>query len=85
MKPSSSLLDETVREAWGLQCPKCRSDEHIEIQLKCWAVLTADGTDPDAASSSEHYHYWDKQSPCRCDVCNHHATVEDFSTDEEHG
>jgi hypothetical protein len=83
MTTTPTSLPTTVREAWELACPNCGSDEHIEIEITCTALLTADGTDTSAAS--EGGHYWEKQSPCRCDACNHEATVADFSTDEEHG
>ena len=78
-----TLLDETVRAAWGLECPRCKSDQHIEIELRCWAALSADGTDTDGANDGNHY--WDENSACRCDACNAEATVKDFQVSDEGG
>jgi hypothetical protein len=72
-----SLTDETVREAWALQCPKCKSDQHIMIEVSSWARLTPDGTDV-----QEGEHFWEPNSACRCAKCDHWATVADFSVDE---
>ena len=71
----------TVRAEWGLACPSCGSDEHIEIELACWALLSPDGTDTDAASEGNHY--WDEHSACRCEACSATGTVESFQVTDE--
>ena len=73
---ASQQIPTTVREAWELACPKCGSDEEIEVAIDCWATLSPDGTE------SFGDHYWDQSSACRCGDCEHEATVADFPIDK---
>ena len=63
----------TVAEAWDMTCPRCRRDEHIEVELTVWASLTADGTDIEAQD-----HEWNPRSLARCTHCDHSARVAHF-------
>ena len=63
----------TVAEAWDISCPRCRRDEHIEVQLTVWASPTPDGTDIEAQD-----HEWNPRSFARCTLCNHSGQVAHF-------
>lgn len=57
----------TVREEHGVACPKCGSDEQIEVVYTSWTRLVPDGTDDDnVLDRSVEY---DNTSTCRCGVC----------------
>lgn len=57
----------TVREEHGVACPKCGSDEQIEVVYTSWTRLVPDGTDDDnVLDKSVEY---DNESPCRCGKC----------------
>jgi DNA-directed RNA polymerase subunit RPC12/RpoP len=67
----------TVREEWGLSCPKCGSDERLEVELTTMAKLTPDGTDPIGDQ------LWDETSYTRCDACGHDGKLARFHLDDE--
>ena len=52
---------ETVKETWGMQCPKCGNDEELSVAMRVWGDLTPDGTDIDGGD-----HEWDGNSDCIC-------------------
>jgi hypothetical protein len=66
----------TVRKHWGLACPNCQSDEHLQIAITAIAHLSCDGTEPEGD------HEWDKDSYIRCGHCAHDGTVRDFRVNE---
>lgn len=54
----------SVRETWNMECPECKSDEHLEVTVQISARLTGEGTiliDGD--------HEWDENSYCFCRRC----------------
>ena len=65
----------TVAEVWGLRCPKCGSDDGLEVQVRAWMVLTTEGTRPSDADGSEE---WDDGSTCICGICQYEGSVVDF-------
>lgn len=65
-------MTDTVRSLFGLCCPSCGSDEHLQVMIEAWADLSIDGTDPFSD------HAWDQYSGCRCANCDHHGAVEGF-------
>ncbi len=71
----------TVRDEWEMECPSCESDESIEIVMKVWGLLVADGTDLDAADDGTHT--WDDDSSARCTECDFSGTAKDFKIKEE--
>jgi hypothetical protein len=58
----------TVRAEWKMECPRCHSDEQLEIQVTMWVRLTGDGTGSDM--SEDGAHVWDDNSPIVCHACN---------------
>jgi uncharacterized Zn finger protein len=63
----------TVRKEWGLACPNCGSDEHLEVELATMARLTPDGPEPPLRE-----HYWDEGSYMRCEACGTIGYVKSF-------
>ena len=63
---------DTVRELFGLACPKCQDDACLSLVLTTWATLRADGTEPFGD------HEWDEASPCVCKACDLSGVVADF-------
>lgn len=59
----------TVASEFGICCPNCGSDEHMQVEIKTLADLSADGTDPGPE------HEWDDDSYIRCDGCEWQGTV----------
>jgi hypothetical protein len=55
------MSEETVKDAWGLECPKCKSDESLHLCVEVFAALTPDGTEIDGGD-----HHWDHESACSC-------------------
>jgi hypothetical protein len=68
----------TVRDEWGIACPKCKSDEHIEIECSIMVRLTQDGTDDEGGDR-----IWDETSYTRCDNCSHQGKLARFYVDDE--
>ncbi len=66
----------TVREEWGLACPKCRRDDRLQVELTTMADLTAYGTEPFGDQQ------WDRRSHMRCDACGHSGKVARFQCAE---
>lgn len=67
----------TVRETYGLVCPKCGSDEDIAISVAIWVDIFPDGTLERLGST----HEWDHASPCRCTQCKHSGIVCHFTVE----
>jgi hypothetical protein len=61
---------------FNMRCPKCGSEDQIEIAATVWVLLTADGTDADQTADGSHW--WEDESPARCNACDHQDTVKAF-------
>jgi hypothetical protein len=66
----------SVKTEWAMACPKCGSDEYIDVAAVVWVRLTEDGTDADQPDNGNHE--WDDDSRCTCGKCGHNGTVRDF-------
>lgn len=62
----------SLRDTYGLACPRCGNNERLVIEIVTMADLTADGTEPFGD------HAWGDGSCCRCPCCTHHATLAGF-------
>ncbi len=65
----------SVWDEWHLKCPKCGSDEYLEVVFKGTARLTSQGTE-DIGD-----HEWDQESYMACAHCGHDGNVRDFDSD----
>jgi RecJ-like exonuclease len=84
MQPATKKKgDHAMTNCFEMKCPKCGSEDHIEIFATVCVRLTHDGTDADAAADGNHY--WDDDSSARCDACNCLGTVKAFQPNEEPG
>lgn len=54
----------STSEAWEMICPTCKDDSKLEVLVKVWATLSAQGTDTETAR--DHSHDWDGSSFCQC-------------------
>lgn len=70
-------MSETVRENHGICCPKCGSDDQIDVCANVWVRLCDNGTD--AYESENGDQEWDDDSPCSCNVCDYDGTVGSFA------
>ena len=64
---------ETVRDLFGLACPKCGDDDNLRLVITTWATLSADGTEPFGD------HEWDDDAICRCNGCKFAGVASDFA------
>jgi|GEM_PF-3250169 len=67
----------TVRETFGLACPKCHDDEHILIAATEFVRLVPDGTV--SAGDQE----WALDSTAHCSNCGHDGIVAAFEAQED--
>lgn len=67
----------TVREQWGMACPKCNCDDQLVVQVKTWATLSADGTEVEGDQE------WNEDSCCSCDACGWTGVVFDARIKEQ--
>ena len=67
----------TVREEFGLACPKCGSDRDLRIAITTWIELT-----PDGSVTVDDHHEWDHRSLCRCRACGYRTSVDAFTARE---
>ena len=72
MSNTVTPLHTDVRSEYKLACPQCGQADTLCIEISCSAALTIDGTEPCGD------HYWDDDSACCCDACNHHGRVGAF-------
>lgn len=70
----------SVQTEWAMKCPKCGSDESIDICAEHWVRLTEDGTDNDGSTCGDTH--WDDDSRAACD-CGFQGTVKDFEIEED--
>jgi hypothetical protein len=68
--------DQAMTNCFDMRCPKCGSEDQIDIAATVWVRLTRDGTDADEAA--EGGRFWDDDSAARCAACDHQGTVKDF-------
>lgn len=66
-----------LRSEFGLACPTCGAAEELVVEITCSATLTVEGTEPTGD------HYWDGNTPCYCDTCGHHGSVDEFRVAEK--
>lgn len=73
----------SVRTEWQMQCPKCCSDEGIEIEAVIFVTirLMEDGTDDGQGGDTE----WSDDSGAACVDCGFHGTVKDFEIKQRKG
>ena len=64
---------ETVRSYWGMECPRCNSDDDLIITASFRVKLVKDGTE-DACEG----HEWSDESPTYCN-CGFMGQVKDFT------
>ncbi|MGO9172226.1 MAG: hypothetical protein ACLP7P_09705 [Rhodomicrobium sp.] len=67
----------TLRQLYGLACPKCGQDEALKIAITCFAYVSDEG------SEELGNHEWTDGSACICPDCKHAATVLDFMATDE--
>lgn len=65
----------TVRETFGLACPRCGYDTALNIQIFCMARVTSQGSEPFDD------HEWDDGSFCLCPDCGCTGDVSEFRID----
>ena len=68
----------SVKINWEMACPKCGSDEDIQVSAMIWITLTEDGTEDNGGGTE-----WDNESLCVCGKCGHSAKVKDFECEPE--
>ncbi|KAB2912714.1 MAG: hypothetical protein F9K29_18310 [Hyphomicrobiaceae bacterium] len=68
----------TVRETFGLACPKCGRDEELEVWAFTGVLLTPDGT----VEAKDSVHEWSESHHCECRACGFQAQVDAFTVDE---
>lgn len=67
----------SVRETFGLACPKCGQDDRILVMATEYVRLLPDGTE--SASDQE----WCADSPAVCEHCRHAGPIFAFDIDAE--
>jgi hypothetical protein len=55
------------------RCPKCGSEDHVEVVAQIWVRMTQDGSD---ANHSDHE--YEDESPARCGACGYTGKFGDF-------
>lgn len=63
----------------GLQCPKCKKGDELEIAATHWVLLRPDGTDDSEMDGSEE---WDDASGAKCNACDWSGKVSELITIE---
>ena len=72
-------MTESVKEIWGMACPKCDASDQIDICADIWVRLCPDGTDVAAAGSGDTE--WTDHSGAKCCACGFAGNVSDFGKD----
>jgi hypothetical protein len=70
---------ETVRDLFGMACPKCGDDGKLRLVITTWATLSADGTEPFGD------HEWDYTADCLCNGCKFAGVASDFVVFDSEG
>lgn len=60
---------------FDMHCPKCGSDDYIDVMASSWRRLMENGTDGDISFQGSS---WEPTSAARCGDCGFKATVADF-------
>lgn len=68
----------TVRDIWYMQCPKCGSDEGIQIHMTVRGRLY-----PDSIKLDGYQRTWKAEANCYCHLCRHIGIVREFRTDAD--
>jgi Zn ribbon nucleic-acid-binding protein len=68
----------SVRETFGLACPKCGHDDELEV----WAFTTVSITPHGSIEADHAIHEWSGSHHCQCRACGHEATVGDFTAEQ---
>jgi hypothetical protein len=66
-------MNAPVSQQYGLQCPSCRSDDDLLIEITCIAELNRNGV---GAFLGER---WSPKSFCGCNRCGHTGAVINFA------
>ncbi len=66
----------SVRENFGLCCPRCGDDDRLMVEIRTMARLRRDGTETVGD------HAWGLDSACGCTDCDYWATVSSFTVTE---
>ena len=74
-------MSKTVRENHNICCPKCGSDDQIDVCANVWVRLCANGTDVFGSENGDQE--WDDDSPCSCHVCDYYGPVGSFTSSED--
>lgn len=67
----------TVREIFGLACPRCDQDDEIRISACVMVELTPNGS----IETGDPFHEWGPDHYCSCGFCGYEATVNEFITE----
>ncbi len=70
----------SVKNSWEMCCPKCGSDESVNVEVNKWILLTEDGTED---SSLDLGNEWYEDSAARCSACDFEGIVKDFWVEDE--
>lgn len=65
---------------FDMHCPKCGSEDQIDIQASIWIRVCTDSTDADAANCGDHE--FTPDSTACCNACGYWATVAAFTAGE---
>ncbi len=68
---------ETVREAWGLECPKCGEDDRLNVTLPFEVAIY-----PTWSEVIDGDHLWDDDSAMSC-CCGHSGIVREFGVESQ--
>lgn len=71
----------TVRETFGLACPRCGSDDSIEIWAYTVVALMPNGS----AATNDPFHEWGPDHYCACRACTFEGRVADFTIPHKEG
>lgn len=66
----------SVRETFGLACPKCACDGPLLVRAETCLRLLPYGTEPVG------HREWFADSPCTCITCGHSGLVDDFDIEK---
>lgn len=73
----------SVRETYGLQCPKCKIDTalHVDAHATTTVRLLPDGVEDDGDGFGGWE--WDENDSCHCSECSWQGTVKDATIDNQ--
>jgi phage FluMu protein Com len=65
----------------NIHCPKCWTDNQIDIAATVWLRVTENGTDADESKDGQHD--YTPRSDAACNACGYYGRLQDFEQDEE--